>query len=106
MVRHTTNLEGLHFVLASDAAQKRPKSFAQVRWNQGTTLFGAEYTMVVGAYVGHEAYSAVPSGLMQHLIGVPPTLKRWAIFVCPSGTKRLRASFSPRISDFGLPLPQ
>src|SRR3974390_2452944 len=33
--------------------------------------------------------SAVPSGLTPHW-GCPPTLKRWAIIKCPSGTRTLR----------------
>ena len=42
-------------LLPGDAAKERPESVAQRRPNQGTALFGAEDTMIIGTHVGHAA---------------------------------------------------
>ena len=65
MVLDAANFNGLHFMLAGDAAKEGPKSFAQGRGDHGTAFLGAEHAMIIGGDVGHAGYSAVPSGLGQ-----------------------------------------
>ncbi|MDB6020693.1 MAG: hypothetical protein JWQ04_550 [Pedosphaera sp.] len=47
MVGHAADLNGLHPVLARDAAQKRPEPFAQRRRDQRPAFLGAEHAMVI-----------------------------------------------------------
>ena len=84
VVWHAPDLDGLHLVLPGDAAQEGPESLAQ-RWrDQGPTLFGAEDAMEMGADARHTTNSAVPD--LCNVEIESPTLKRWAIIICPSGT--------------------
>jgi hypothetical protein len=74
VVGHPSNFEGLHLVLASDPAQEGPESIAQLRRDEGTTLFGAEDAVEIRADVGHAGDSAVPSGLARSL-ATPPNVE-------------------------------
>jgi hypothetical protein len=65
VVGHAANLDRRHLILSRDAAEEGPEPVAQLRWDEGPTLFGAKNAMVVGADVGHVDHSAVPSGLRQ-----------------------------------------
>ena len=78
VVGHAPNLDGLHLILAGDATQEGPESFAEFRGNQRPALFGAENAMVVGADVRHALIQPSLRDLGDIEFSIP-TLKRWAI---------------------------
>src|SRR2546425_4972044 len=71
MIRYAADFNGLHSILAGDAAQKWPEPVAQRRRDCRLAFFRAEHTMEIGAHVRHAVHSAVPSGLVQYGIGLP-----------------------------------
>src|SRR5712691_10274284 len=85
VIWHAANLDGLHLILSSNSTQEWPKSFHQHGCNYGTALLRAENAMKMGADVGHTMIQPSPRDLCNPKLPVP-TLKRWAIITCPSGT--------------------
>ena len=53
MVIDTADFNGFHSVLAGNAAEKRPKPFAQRGCDLRAAFFRAEDAMKIGADVGH-----------------------------------------------------
>jgi len=66
------------------------KSFPQCGCNYGTALLRTENAMKMGADVGHTVIQPSLRDLCNPKLLVP-TLKRWAIITCPSGTGDLAA---------------
>src|SRR2546425_6884015 len=79
VVRHATNLESLHLVLPSDAAQERPQPLAQLWRDQRSPFFGTEHAMEIGADVRHARIQPSLWDWCDIKIARHPTLKRWAI---------------------------
>lgn len=99
VVLHTADFDGLHFVLACDAAQKWPQPVAQFRRDERATFLGAEDAMKIGTDVGYGIHSAVPSELMQSQFF--PALKRRAIVGHPCGISSFYEDAAPDGAQIG-----
>src|SRR5436190_8339332 len=51
MIFHAANFDGLHFVLTSDPAEKRPEPLTQIWSNERTSFLRAEDAMKIGTDV-------------------------------------------------------
>jgi hypothetical protein len=92
MISHAADLDGFHFVLPGDAAQKRPESVSERRGDEGPTLFGAENTMMVGTDVGHAVIQPSLRDLRNPEFN-PGVETPWLFSNAPSG------QYKPKIVD-------